>query len=239
MGRETVKRVYHGRRAVAIENDRIRVTVLEGGGHIAEIFDKATGVNPLWTPPWRSIEPEAFDHATTPATAAGRRRAAALRHHGSQLVPRFLRRTIGGGGSRRSQRARRRLDRDLRDRPRRFVAGHAGDAPDRPTEGRAPDFTPRTGRAHSRNRREPHRRRPSRGMDATRHARPAVSGARRHGVSRVGDALEDLRERLRQRGLSPRRRRVRLADGPGRSAADTPTCAAHRRRRRPAPTPRT
>ena len=32
--------VYQGRRSVSIENDRIRVTVLEGGGHIAEILDR-------------------------------------------------------------------------------------------------------------------------------------------------------------------------------------------------------
>jgi hypothetical protein len=61
---------YRDRRAVAIENDRLRVTVLEGGGHIAEIFDKATGVNPLWTPSWRSIEPDEFDHATHPGYGA-------------------------------------------------------------------------------------------------------------------------------------------------------------------------
>jgi hypothetical protein len=52
---------YCGRRAVAIENDEVRVTVLAHGGHIAEVFDKRTGVNPLWTPPWTSIEPPAFD----------------------------------------------------------------------------------------------------------------------------------------------------------------------------------
>ena len=56
--------LYRNRRAVSIENDALRVTVLEGGGHIAEIFDKATGVNPLWTPVWPSIEPSAFDPAT-------------------------------------------------------------------------------------------------------------------------------------------------------------------------------
>ncbi len=36
------------------------MTVLQEGGHIAEIFDKATGVNPLWTPPWPSIEPSEY-----------------------------------------------------------------------------------------------------------------------------------------------------------------------------------
>jgi hypothetical protein len=52
---------YHGRRAATIENDRVRLTVLHEGGHIAEVLDKETGVNPLWTPPWPSIEPSTFD----------------------------------------------------------------------------------------------------------------------------------------------------------------------------------
>src|SRR3954470_17565834 len=51
---------YRGRRAAILENDALRVTVLREGGHIAEIFDKETGVNPLWTPPWKSIEPSAY-----------------------------------------------------------------------------------------------------------------------------------------------------------------------------------
>jgi hypothetical protein len=55
--------VHRGRRAAAIENNRLRLTVLAEGGHIAEVFDKETGVNPLWKPPWTSIEPSAFDPA--------------------------------------------------------------------------------------------------------------------------------------------------------------------------------
>jgi len=55
--------VYRGRHAATIENDHLRVTVVVEGGHIAEVFDKATGVNPLWTPPWVSIEPSAYDPA--------------------------------------------------------------------------------------------------------------------------------------------------------------------------------
>jgi len=51
---------FHGRRAVQIENELLRVTVLEEGGHIAEILDKHTGVNPLWVPPWPSVEPTMF-----------------------------------------------------------------------------------------------------------------------------------------------------------------------------------
>jgi len=52
---------YRNRRGVQIENQHLRVTVLEGGGHIAELQHKPTGVNPLWTPPWPSIEPSAYD----------------------------------------------------------------------------------------------------------------------------------------------------------------------------------
>jgi len=52
---------YRGRRAATLENARLRVTVLQEGGHIAEVFDKEAGVNPLWTPPWPSIEPSTYD----------------------------------------------------------------------------------------------------------------------------------------------------------------------------------
>jgi hypothetical protein len=52
---------YRGRCATSIENENVRVTVLQEGGHIAEILDKPSGVNPLWTPPWESIEPSTYD----------------------------------------------------------------------------------------------------------------------------------------------------------------------------------
>jgi hypothetical protein len=61
MPRITVDTTYRSRRAATTENDRLRVTVLVEGGHIAEIYDKGTGVNPLWTPDWPSIEPSTFD----------------------------------------------------------------------------------------------------------------------------------------------------------------------------------
>jgi hypothetical protein len=57
---------YRGRRAFAIENVDARVTVLEEGGHIAEFLHKASGVNPLWTPPWPSIEPSTYSLAKHP-----------------------------------------------------------------------------------------------------------------------------------------------------------------------------
>jgi hypothetical protein len=51
---------YQGRRCNSIENEHLRVTVLHEGGHIAAIVDRETGVNPLWTPPWPTIEPVQF-----------------------------------------------------------------------------------------------------------------------------------------------------------------------------------
>jgi hypothetical protein len=54
---------YRGRRAAIVENDDVRLTVLEEGGHIAEILDKRSGINPLWTPPWQSIEPSTYVRA--------------------------------------------------------------------------------------------------------------------------------------------------------------------------------
>lgn len=58
--------LYRNRRAARIENDLVRVTVLFGGGHVAEILHKPSGVNPLWTPPWPSIEPSAWSRAGHP-----------------------------------------------------------------------------------------------------------------------------------------------------------------------------
>jgi hypothetical protein len=52
---------YRGRRAVQIENPTLRLTATIEGGHIAEIVHKPSGVNPLWSPPWPTIEPSAYD----------------------------------------------------------------------------------------------------------------------------------------------------------------------------------
>ncbi len=57
---------FHNRRAVQIENDAVRVTVSVEGGHVAEILHKASGVNPLWIPPWPSIEPSTYSLAAHP-----------------------------------------------------------------------------------------------------------------------------------------------------------------------------
>lgn len=57
---------YRNRRAWQLEDADTRVTVTVEGGHVAEILHKPTGVNPLWTPPWPSIEPSTYDRARHP-----------------------------------------------------------------------------------------------------------------------------------------------------------------------------
>ena len=57
---------YRNRRAVQVENEHLRLTVLVEGGHIAELLDKASGVTPLWAPPWPSIEPSTYDRVQHP-----------------------------------------------------------------------------------------------------------------------------------------------------------------------------
>ena len=61
---------YRNRRAVAIENGDVRVTVTVEGGHVAEILHKRSGVNPLWTPPWPTIEPSTYSLAKHPEYGA-------------------------------------------------------------------------------------------------------------------------------------------------------------------------
>jgi hypothetical protein len=48
------------RKFARIENDELIVSVSVEGGHIAEIIEKKSGINPLWVPPWPSIEPSAY-----------------------------------------------------------------------------------------------------------------------------------------------------------------------------------
>ena len=62
---------FRNRRAATIENGVLRVTVLEEGGHIAEIADIATDINPLWIPAWPSIEPSDYDQARHPEYGGG------------------------------------------------------------------------------------------------------------------------------------------------------------------------
>ena len=62
---------YRNRKAVQLESDEVRLTLLVEGGHIAELLHKATGVNPLWTPVWPSIEPSTYDRGKHPEYGSG------------------------------------------------------------------------------------------------------------------------------------------------------------------------
>jgi hypothetical protein len=52
--------IYRNRRAHVLENERLAVVVTVEGGHIAALTEKRSGVNPLWTPVWPSIEPSTW-----------------------------------------------------------------------------------------------------------------------------------------------------------------------------------
>jgi hypothetical protein len=50
----------------------LRVTLMREGGHVAEILEKQTGVNPLWIPPWPTIEPSAYSPSRNPEYGSDR-----------------------------------------------------------------------------------------------------------------------------------------------------------------------
>lgn len=58
---------WQGRRAFCLGNELVHLTTLTGGGHIAEFrFADGTGfpaLNPLWVPPWPTIEPYKYREA--------------------------------------------------------------------------------------------------------------------------------------------------------------------------------
>ncbi|MFZ0143811.1 MAG: hypothetical protein WAL08_05605, partial [Candidatus Sulfotelmatobacter sp.] len=50
--------VMNGRAGFRLRADWGHVSVLEGGGHICELnLNACSGVNPLWRPPWTTIDP--------------------------------------------------------------------------------------------------------------------------------------------------------------------------------------
>jgi len=59
------KTSWQRRRAYTLENGLVRLVTLLGGGHIAELrFTGSSGlpdVNPLWIPPWPTIEPYTYN----------------------------------------------------------------------------------------------------------------------------------------------------------------------------------
>ena len=74
------KSTWRKRPAWILGNERIQMTILTGGGHVAELrFHEATGnssVNPMWEPPWETMDParyrETRDAAEYGPAATGR-----------------------------------------------------------------------------------------------------------------------------------------------------------------------
>ena len=61
--RVTRVRALDGRSAFRINAAWGQVTMLEHGGHISELASRAHGyLNPLWRPPWKTIDPSHYDH---------------------------------------------------------------------------------------------------------------------------------------------------------------------------------
>ena len=62
------KTTWRRRESFTLGNDLVRLVTVTGGGHIAEFrFADSTGLpttNPLWVPPWDTIEPYCFDADT-------------------------------------------------------------------------------------------------------------------------------------------------------------------------------
>ena len=57
---------YRGRRAHVLANNELEIIVTVEGGHIATVKDRAKSINPLWSPPWPSIEPSTYAPAKHP-----------------------------------------------------------------------------------------------------------------------------------------------------------------------------
>src|ERR1700730_6744742 len=160
--------IFKGRRAAHLENDFLRVTVLEEGGHIAEGLDKRAAVSPLWIPHWTSLEPSDFspDQHSNFGTGADAKLLAGIMGHNLCL-------DLFGGPS-----------------PEEAVAGftvHGEASVDRcditdasvgSTQVRAVRSTARAVRQDSRSRGESRRDGPSPRLDAARHAEPALSRSR-------------------------------------------------------------
>ena len=59
------------RLSVQLQNDQVYLTLLPGGGHIAQLVLKSNAVNALWIPPWQTIEPTDYDPRKHPEYGTG------------------------------------------------------------------------------------------------------------------------------------------------------------------------
>lgn len=59
---ERVENLLDGRPGLRLVGDWGHVSLLEGGGHVCELISsKCPGINPLWKPPWKTIEPDQYN----------------------------------------------------------------------------------------------------------------------------------------------------------------------------------
>ncbi len=80
--------IVHGRQAYTLENGKLRISALRGGGHLADVRllagDPALTLNPFYVPRYPTIEPYAYDpaqHATLYGTGANARLSAGYMGH--------------------------------------------------------------------------------------------------------------------------------------------------------------
>ncbi|NLF40254.1 hypothetical protein GX586_12470 [bacterium] len=73
---------FNNRSGWLMDNACVRLVVLAGGGHIASIEHRDTrGLNPLWKPRWKSIEPWAFNRNVAPRYGGSKLLAAICGHN--------------------------------------------------------------------------------------------------------------------------------------------------------------
>ena len=220
--------LFRGRRAAVLENRDLKVVVLEGGGHIAAVLDKATGVNPLWAPPWASIEPSAFgpeSEALYGSGSDGRLLAGIMGHNlcldifgGPSAEEAAAGLTAHGEGSVATYHF------DVRESElvacAEFPLAHLRFERRLALLDRAVRVRERLTNLDSANR--------ANRLDPACHDWSTFSGGRNHGAAGLGHEVADVRGGLRHGRLPPARRDLRLAGGPAARRGPRRPAALHR-----------
>lgn len=74
---------FRDRKAICLQSDTLQAIALTGGGHLASLCIPEVDANPMWEPPWASIEPEDWDrdkHVATYGPGEGRLLASLAGH---------------------------------------------------------------------------------------------------------------------------------------------------------------
>ncbi len=227
--------IFKGRRAVHLENDSLRVTVLEEGGHIAEVFDKRAGVSPLWVPPWTSIEPSTFSpdkHSNFGAGPDAKLLAGIMGHNLClDSVRRALTRRSCARASRFTAKLRS-IAMTSRNLPANCFSRLTLPMAQLKFERIRP--TARAVRQNSRSRGKSQRDGPSPCLDAARHAGPSLSRSRDNAVPRLHDPFGRLASGYRLQRLPHSGQRVFMANrsSPGWRAVGPASDAQDRSRQR-------